>query len=58
MIYHETNMLRHNIQENDNNFNNMEFHTTFKNQIIIVWNTHETIVPPTENEYVGIPCDL
>ena len=29
-------MLRHNIQENDNNFSNMEFHTTFKRQIIIV----------------------
>jgi hypothetical protein len=32
----ETNMLLHNIQENDNNFSNMEFHTTFKKQIIIV----------------------
>jgi len=30
-------MLLHNIQENDNNFINMEFHTTFKKQIIIVW---------------------
>jgi hypothetical protein len=29
-------MLLHNIQENDNNFSNMEFHTTFKKQIIIV----------------------
>jgi hypothetical protein len=29
-------MLFDNIQENDNNFRNMEFHTTFKNQIIIV----------------------
>jgi hypothetical protein len=29
-------MLLHNIQENDNNFGNMEFHTTFKKQIIIV----------------------
>jgi hypothetical protein len=29
-------MLLHNIQENDNNFDNMEFHTTFKKQIIIV----------------------
>ncbi len=28
-------MLLHNIQENDNNFINMEFHSTFKNQIII-----------------------
>jgi hypothetical protein len=29
-------MLLYNIQENDNNFINMEFHTTFKKQIIIV----------------------
>jgi hypothetical protein len=29
-------MLLHSIQENDNNFINMEFHTTFKKQIIIV----------------------
>ncbi len=29
-------MLLHNIQENDTNFINMEFYTTFKNQIIIV----------------------
>ena len=29
-------MLLHNTQENDNNFLNMEFHTTFKKQIIIV----------------------
>ena len=29
-------MLLPNIQENDNNFGNMEFHTTIKKQIIIV----------------------
>jgi len=29
-------MLLHSIQENDNNFDNMEFHTTLKKQIIIV----------------------
>ncbi len=29
-------MLLHNIHRNDNNFGNMEFHTTFKKQIIIV----------------------
>jgi hypothetical protein len=29
-------MLLHNIQENDNNFINMEFHTTIKKQTIIV----------------------
>jgi hypothetical protein len=29
-------MLLHNSQESDNNFSNMEFHTTFKKQIIIV----------------------
>jgi hypothetical protein len=34
----ETNMLLQNIQEDDNNFGNMEFHTTFKKQINIVWN--------------------
>jgi hypothetical protein len=32
----ETNKLLHNIQENDNNFINLEFHTTFKKQITIV----------------------
>ena len=34
IITHETNMLLHNIQENDNNFGNMEFHTTFKNKLL------------------------
>jgi len=29
-------MLLHNIKEYDNNFSNMEFHTTIKKQIIIV----------------------
>ncbi len=32
----ETNMLLNYIQENDNNFGNMEFHTAFKKQTIIV----------------------
>jgi hypothetical protein len=29
-------MLLHNTKENDNNLDNMEFHTTLKKQIIIV----------------------
>jgi len=36
MKYYETNMLLHNIQEYENNSNNMEFHTAFRNQILIV----------------------
>ena len=28
-------MLRYNIQENDNNFINMEFHTTLKNKLLL-----------------------
>ena len=37
LFINETNMLLNNIQENVNNFGNMEFHTTIKKQIIIVW---------------------
>ena len=33
-IKNETNILLHNIQENDNNFGNMEFHTTFKIKLL------------------------
>jgi hypothetical protein len=33
---YETNLLRHNIQENDKNSGNLEFHDTSKKQIIIV----------------------
>jgi len=33
---YETNMLLHNTKKNDHNFINMEFHTAFKKQIIIV----------------------
>jgi hypothetical protein len=40
-------MLLHNIQENDNNFGNMEFHTTFKKQIIVVWKEYSVFLPPS-----------
>jgi len=53
---HETNMLLHNIQDNKNIFINIEFHTTFKKQVMIVCNACGQVFTSFENEYPGIGC--